>query len=59
MLSMTAQDTRNMWEEELQSRSRLGVRLSQLDREKAEILEQVSQEKMKTVVNFKFSLLFK
>uniref|UniRef100_A0A7M4EW92 Ankyrin repeat domain containing 26 n=1 Tax=Crocodylus porosus TaxID=8502 RepID=A0A7M4EW92_CROPO len=44
MLSMTAQDTRNMWEEELQSRSRLGVRLSQ---EKAEILEQLESEKKK------------
>ncbi|KYO48503.1 ankyrin repeat domain-containing protein 26 isoform B [Alligator mississippiensis] len=47
MLSMTAQDTRNMWEEELQSRSRLGVRLSQLDREKAEILEQLESERKK------------
>ncbi|XP_025072077.1 ankyrin repeat domain-containing protein 26 isoform X3 [Alligator sinensis] len=47
MLSMTAQDTRNMWEEELQSRSRLGVRLSQLDREKAEILEQHESERKK------------
>lgn len=42
MLSVTAQDTHSMWEEELKSRSKLGVRLSELDREKTELLTQVS-----------------
>ncbi|XP_067420361.1 ankyrin repeat domain-containing protein 26 isoform X2 [Emydura macquarii macquarii] len=58
MLSMTAKDTHNMWEEELKSRSKLGVRLSQLDREKAEMLEQFESErkKVKKLVELKRSV---
>ncbi|XP_075785269.1 ankyrin repeat domain-containing protein 7 isoform X11 [Pelodiscus sinensis] len=58
MLSMSAKDTHNMWEEELKSRSKLGVRLSQLDREKAEMLEQFESErkKMKKLVELKRSV---
>ncbi|XP_026504511.1 ankyrin repeat domain-containing protein 7 isoform X3 [Terrapene carolina triunguis] len=58
MLSMTAKDTHNLWEEELKSRSRLGVRLSQLDREKAEMLEQFESErkKVKKLVELKRSV---
>lgn len=41
---MTSKDSRNMWEEELKSRAHLEDRLAQLDREKAELLEQVSPE---------------
>lgn len=41
MLSATAQDTHNMWEEQLKSRSELGVRLIELDREKVELTSQV------------------
>ncbi|XP_043405941.1 ankyrin repeat domain-containing protein 26 isoform X5 [Chelonia mydas] len=58
MLSMTAKDTHNLWEEELKSRSKLGVRLSQLDREKAEMLEQFESErkKVKKLVELKRSV---
>ncbi|XP_015270799.1 PREDICTED: ankyrin repeat domain-containing protein 26-like [Gekko japonicus] len=47
MLSVTAQDTYSMWEEELKSRSKLGARLSELDREKTELLAQFNNEKKK------------
>ncbi|KAJ6654098.1 hypothetical protein lerEdw1_007462, partial [Lerista edwardsae] len=47
MLSVTAQDTHNMWEEELKSRSKLGVRLSELDREKVEVTAQLEYERKK------------
>uniref|UniRef100_A0A8C4YSM3 Ankyrin repeat domain 7 n=1 Tax=Gopherus evgoodei TaxID=1825980 RepID=A0A8C4YSM3_9SAUR len=58
MLSITAKDTHNLWEEELKSRSKLGVRLSQLDREKAEMLEQFESErkKVKKLVELKRSV---
>lgn len=49
MLSVTAQDTHNMWEEELKSRSKLGVRLSELDREKVEVMEQVRPVYIRTL----------
>ncbi|XP_060100384.1 ankyrin repeat domain-containing protein 26 [Heteronotia binoei] len=47
MLTITAQDTYSMWEEELKSRSKLGARLSELDREKTELLAQFDNEKKK------------
>ncbi|XP_078530451.1 ankyrin repeat domain-containing protein 26 isoform X3 [Lissotriton helveticus] len=58
VLSQTAKDSHNLWEEELKSRSRLGVRLAQLDREKADLAEQVESErkKVKKVLDMKRSL---
>ncbi|XP_069085002.1 ankyrin repeat domain-containing protein 26 isoform X13 [Pleurodeles waltl] len=55
VLSQTAKDSHNLWEEELKSRSRLGVRLAQLDREKADLTEQVESErkKVKKVLDMK------
>ncbi|XP_040199686.1 ankyrin repeat domain-containing protein 26-like isoform X2 [Rana temporaria] len=47
VLSQNAQDSHNLWEEELKSRSRLGVRLAELDRSKADLVEQVESEKKK------------
>ncbi|XP_061496062.1 ankyrin repeat domain-containing protein 26 isoform X6 [Rhineura floridana] len=45
--SVNAQGTHNMWEEELKSKSKLGVRLSELDREKTEVMAQLEHEKKK------------
>ncbi|XP_069484049.1 ankyrin repeat domain-containing protein 26 isoform X2 [Ambystoma mexicanum] len=58
VLSQTAKDSHNLWEEELKSRSRLGVRLAQLDREKSELTEQIESErkKVKKVLDLKRSL---
>ncbi|XP_062838457.1 ankyrin repeat domain-containing protein 26 isoform X8 [Anolis carolinensis] len=58
MLSATAQDTHNLWEEELKSRSKLGLRLSELDREKAELTAQLENErkKVKKIVELKHSV---
>nr|DBA31233.1 TPA: hypothetical protein GDO54_007111 [Pyxicephalus adspersus] len=47
VLSQSAQDSQNLWEEELKSRSRLGVRLAELDRSNADLVEQVQNEKKK------------
>ncbi|XP_054844391.1 ankyrin repeat domain-containing protein 26-like [Eublepharis macularius] len=47
VLSATAQDTHNMWEEELRSRSKLGARLSELDRERTELMAEFDSEKKK------------
>nr|XP_009687686.1 PREDICTED: ankyrin repeat domain-containing protein 26-like isoform X2 [Struthio camelus australis] len=47
LLSVIAKDSRSMWEEELKSRSQLEDRLAQLDREKAELLEQCETERKK------------
>lgn len=41
VLSNSAQDTQLMWEEELKSRSKLGLRLAELEKEKNEINTQV------------------
>lgn len=41
MLSVTAQDAQNLWEEELKLKSKLGIRLSELDKEKTELISQV------------------
>ncbi|CAH2278111.1 ankyrin repeat domain-containing 26-like isoform X4 [Pelobates cultripes] len=46
-LSMNAHESHSMWEEELKSRSRLGIRLAELDREKADLVEQVDRERKK------------
>nr|XP_014349262.1 PREDICTED: ankyrin repeat domain-containing protein 26-like isoform X2 [Latimeria chalumnae] len=47
VLSQSAQGSHNLWEEELKSRSKLGLRLTQLDREKTELTGQVETEKKK------------
>ncbi|CAI9568802.1 unnamed protein product, partial [Staurois parvus] len=47
VLSQSAQDSHNLWEEELKSRSRLGVRLAELDRSNGDLVEQVENEKKK------------
>ncbi|XP_066490078.1 ankyrin repeat domain-containing protein 26-like isoform X2 [Tiliqua scincoides] len=58
MLSVTTQDTHNMWEEELKSRSKLGVRLTELDREKVELTSQLEYErkKVKKLIELKRSV---
>ncbi|KAK1166892.1 ankyrin repeat domain-containing protein 26-like isoform X1 [Acipenser oxyrinchus oxyrinchus] len=48
MLSHNAQDSHLLWEEELKSRSKLGLRLAQLEREKVEVTSQMDTEKKKT-----------
>ncbi|XP_039617341.1 ankyrin repeat domain-containing protein 26 isoform X2 [Polypterus senegalus] len=45
MLSHNAQDSHLLWEEELKSRSKLGIRLTQLEREKSELVGQIETEK--------------
>uniref|UniRef100_A0A4W3IVU5 Uncharacterized protein n=1 Tax=Callorhinchus milii TaxID=7868 RepID=A0A4W3IVU5_CALMI len=47
VLSQTAKDSHHLWEEELKSRSKLGLRLSKLDREKDELASQIESEKKK------------
>ncbi|XP_051917941.1 ankyrin repeat domain-containing protein 26-like isoform X2 [Hippocampus zosterae] len=47
VLSNNAQDTQLMWEEELKSRSKLGLRLAELEKQKNEIHTQVEMEKKK------------
>ncbi|XP_073798587.1 ankyrin repeat domain-containing protein 26 isoform X20 [Danio rerio] len=47
MLSHNAQDSQALWEEELKSRSRLGLRLSELEKEKGELTNQMELEKKK------------
>lgn len=44
VLPRTSKDSHSMWEEQLKSRSHLEELVAQLDREKAELLEQVSPE---------------
>nr|XP_033814788.1 ankyrin repeat domain-containing protein 26 [Geotrypetes seraphini] len=58
VLSQSALDSHNLWEEELKSRSRLGIRLTQLDREKTEMIDQFEGErrKVKKLVELKRSL---
>ncbi|XP_076863224.1 LOW QUALITY PROTEIN: ankyrin repeat domain-containing protein 26 [Brachyhypopomus gauderio] len=48
MLSHNAQDSQALWEEELKSRSRIGLRLAELEKEKGELSNQVELEKKKT-----------
>ncbi|XP_018429440.1 PREDICTED: ankyrin repeat domain-containing protein 26-like [Nanorana parkeri] len=47
VLSQSAQDSQNLWEEELKSRSRLGVRLAEFERSNADLAGQVENEKKK------------
>ncbi|XP_054865220.1 ankyrin repeat domain-containing protein 26 isoform X9 [Amphiprion ocellaris] len=47
VLSHTAQDSQALWEEELKSRSKLGLRLAELEKEKGELNTQMEMEKKK------------
>ncbi|KAL6474419.1 hypothetical protein MHYP_G00179800 [Metynnis hypsauchen] len=47
MLSHNAQDSQALWEEELKSRSRIGLRLAELEKEKGELSNQMELEKKK------------
>ncbi|XP_026167942.1 ankyrin repeat domain-containing protein 26 isoform X2 [Mastacembelus armatus] len=47
MLSHTAQDSQALWEEELKGRSKLGLRLAELEKEKGELSTQMEIEKKK------------
>ncbi|XP_054633487.1 ankyrin repeat domain-containing protein 26 isoform X5 [Dunckerocampus dactyliophorus] len=47
LLSNSAQDSQAMWEEELKSRSKLGLRLTELEKEKGELTSQMEIEKKK------------
>ncbi|KAM7003514.1 ankyrin repeat domain-containing protein 26 [Tautogolabrus adspersus] len=47
VLSHTAQDSKALWEEELKSRSRLGLRLAELEKEKGDLSTQMEIEKKK------------
>ncbi|XP_077373610.1 ankyrin repeat domain-containing protein 26 isoform X8 [Festucalex cinctus] len=47
VLSNSAHDSQAMWEEELKSRSKLGLRLAELEKEKGELSSQVEIEKKK------------
>lgn len=55
MLTMTSKESRSMWEEEVKSRALLENRLAQLEREKAELLEQVSPENRQSLIPGKYS----
>ncbi|XP_038126807.1 uncharacterized protein LOC119773752 [Cyprinodon tularosa] len=46
-LSHSAQDSQTLWEEELKSRSKLGLRLAELEKEKGELTSQMEMEKKK------------
>ncbi|KAF5907568.1 ankyrin repeat domain-containing protein 26 isoform X1, partial [Clarias magur] len=47
MLSHNAHDSQALWEEELKNRSRFGLRLAELEKEKGELSSQVELEKKK------------
>ncbi|XP_060742708.1 ankyrin repeat domain-containing protein 26 [Tachysurus vachellii] len=47
MLSHNAHDSQALWEEELKNRSRFGVRLAELEKEKGDLSNQVELEKKK------------
>ncbi|KAM9854819.1 ankyrin repeat domain-containing protein 26 [Aulostomus maculatus] len=47
MLSHTAQDSQALWEEELKTRSKLGLRLAELEKERGELNTQMEIEKKK------------
>ncbi|XP_033019233.1 ankyrin repeat domain-containing protein 26 isoform X4 [Lacerta agilis] len=47
IFSATAQDTHSMWEEEVKSKSKLEARLSELEKEKTELIAQLEHEKKK------------
>ncbi|XP_048404450.2 coiled-coil domain-containing protein 144A isoform X3 [Stegostoma tigrinum] len=58
MLSQSVKDSHQLWEEELKTRCKLGLRLSQLDKEKDDLAGQVESErkKVKKLVEFKRSV---
>ncbi|XP_072341331.1 ankyrin repeat domain-containing protein 26 isoform X3 [Scyliorhinus torazame] len=58
MLSQSAKDSHQLWEEELKTRSKLGLRLSHLNREKDDLTGQVEIEKkkVKKLAEFKRSV---
>lgn len=41
MISHNAHDSQALWEEELKNRSRFGLRLAELEKEKGELINQV------------------
>ncbi|XP_077424548.1 uncharacterized protein LOC144053697 isoform X3 [Vanacampus margaritifer] len=47
VLSNNVQDTQLMWEEELKGRSKLGLRLAEMEKEKKEVNTQMNMEKKK------------
>ncbi|KAJ8261949.1 hypothetical protein GJAV_G00160340 [Gymnothorax javanicus] len=47
VLSHNAQDSHQLWEEELKGRSRLGLRLAELEKEKEDLSTQVEMERKK------------
>ncbi|XP_041966143.1 ankyrin repeat domain-containing protein 26 [Alosa sapidissima] len=47
LLSHTVQDSQALWEEELKSRSRIGIRLAELEKEKGELSTQMELERKK------------
>ncbi|XP_053114069.1 ankyrin repeat domain-containing protein 26-like isoform X8 [Hemicordylus capensis] len=47
MLSETAQGIHSVWEEQLKSRSKLGIRVSELDTEKLELMSHLEDERKK------------
>ncbi|XP_064604354.1 trichohyalin-like isoform X2 [Liolophura sinensis] len=47
VLHQEAEDTKDMWEKEVLSRSKLGLRIAQLDRQKQDVLAQLEEEKRK------------
>ncbi|XP_072407623.1 ankyrin repeat domain-containing protein 26 isoform X7 [Chiloscyllium punctatum] len=58
MLSQSVKDSHQLWEEELKTRSKLGLRISQLDREKDDLAGQVESErkKVKKLIELKRSV---
>ncbi|XP_063783290.1 ankyrin repeat domain-containing protein 26 isoform X4 [Pseudophryne corroboree] len=57
-LSQSAHESHNLWEEELKSRSRLGIRLAELERSNSTLADQVGTEKkkVKKLVDMKKSI---
>lgn len=51
MLSHNAQDSQALWEEELKSRSRIGLRLAELEKEKGELSNQVTWQLATLIVS--------
>ncbi|XP_030628026.1 ankyrin repeat domain-containing protein 26 [Chanos chanos] len=58
VLSSNAHDSQTLWEEELKSRSRLGLRLSELEKEKGELhnLMEIEKKKVKKIAEQKKSV---
>lgn len=56
MLSHNAQDSHALWEEELKSRSKLGLRLAELEKEKGELSSQVTKTTTGTHTNAQLAI---